>query len=296
MLPKHFIATYHYVRPTNSDGVTGITPEDFERQIKLISNTYTLVSADEFVTREHTETGLALITFDDAVLDQYRYATPILERLGVPATFYSPMRPFAFEFDDQPDEQWISQHLLHALAQELGWNELEQRFDAELKSLNMHPNIDTDRMNELYHYEVPQKRQLKFTIAFVLDQNIVSSILKNINRDIQLKARDWFMNREQLVNLQSRGFDLGGHGFDHLPYSTMSPVEQRADLQRSRDTLDRIAGIRQRTLAYPFGRSDNDTESIARELGYTRCFNTHERVDAMNVEQILSQPPIPVPS
>lgn len=288
MLPENLIATYHYVRPRNSDGVTGLTPDAFERQIEAIAAAYTPVPVGEFIARSSSERGLALITFDDAVADQYNYAAPILERRGVPAVFYAPMRPFDPAFDDRPDAQWISQHLLHALAQTLGWAGLEQRFYALLAGLGIRPQIDHAHMNALYHYEVSYKRRLKYTIAFALAPDTVGEVLREINREAGLRARDWFMTRSQLVELQARGFDLGGHGFDHLPYSTLKPREQEADLRRSRDVMDTIAGTRPRSLAYPFGRSTAQTELIARGLGYTRCFGTEERTDAKDIEAVLA--------
>ena len=115
----NLVVMYHYVRPQNSDGVTGVTPDAFKLQIQAIRRRYRTVTVEEFIALRHEEEGLALITFDDAVRDQYDYAFPILEDLGVPGVVFAPMRPYSEETD-----RWITQLLLHALAHELGWDGL----------------------------------------------------------------------------------------------------------------------------------------------------------------------------
>jgi hypothetical protein len=70
MISGRLIALYHYVRPENSDGVTGITPETFGRHLDLISTRYRVLTIEEFVETSRDHTGIALITFDDAVADQ----------------------------------------------------------------------------------------------------------------------------------------------------------------------------------------------------------------------------------
>ncbi len=55
--PANLVVTYHYVRPANSDGVTGVTPEQFAAQLHLIRSSYEIVPADAFVARQAEETA-----------------------------------------------------------------------------------------------------------------------------------------------------------------------------------------------------------------------------------------------
>jgi peptidoglycan/xylan/chitin deacetylase (PgdA/CDA1 family) len=88
------------------------------------------------------------------------------------------------------------------------------------------------------------------------------------------------MTAEQLREVQAAGHCIGGHGFDHVPYNTLTPQQQAADMQRAQATLAQICGARPRPLSYPFGRFSPETEALARDAGYTYCFTTDERVDA----------------
>ncbi|MBI5763913.1 MAG: polysaccharide deacetylase family protein [Planctomycetes bacterium] len=275
----HFVATYHYVRERDSDGVTGITPHAFRAQVRAIRDHYEIVSAEEYSARAGREDGLALITFDDAVKDQ-ALAAEILDELGVPGVFFAPMRPYSEEVDP-----WCAQHLLHALAQHLGWAEFERRAMALLGDVE----IDVARMNALYHYEVPYKRRLKYALAFAVPPARASQILREMNAGVGLRADEWYMSESDLRSLQDRGHALGGHGFDHVPYTLLTPTEQAADMRRAAETMTGLFGDRPRMLAYPFGRFDATTKELTRECGYTTAFSTADRVDAKFVMDELAR-------
>lgn len=264
------VVTYHYLRERNSDGVTGITPDEFRTHISAIRKNHRVVSAEEFAAAGTENSALALITFDDAVRDQY-LAASMLDEYNLPGVFFAPMRPYS----EEPD-RWCSQHLLHALAEHLGWREFERRAEPHLHGVE----IDVERMNQLYHYEVPEKRRLKFALAFAISPRHSWNILREINSDVGLSPDSWYMSREELSQVQDSGHSLGGHGFDHVPYSILSPDEQAVDMRRAAGTMNSLFGTRPRPLAYPFGRCDETTESLGRACGYTMTFTTSDRVDA----------------
>jgi peptidoglycan/xylan/chitin deacetylase (PgdA/CDA1 family) len=276
----NLVVVYHYVRPQNSDGVTGLAPEAFRRQLGLVGSRYRFVTVEEYVATCLEQNGMALVTFDDAVSDQYVYAFPILESLGIPCVVFAPMRPFADVAD-----RWCTQHLLHALASHLSWREFERRVDRILGEVA----VDEDAMNRLYHYEVPEKRRLKYLMAFTLSQEDARAVLEQINATEGLHAEDWFVTGDQLREMQSAGHAIGGHGFDHVPYNTLTPKDQAADMHRAQETMTKVCGAMARPLAYPYGRSTPETETIARGCGYTHCFDADGRVDAKYLEGHLGE-------
>lgn len=277
--PGHFVATYHYVREQNSDGVTGVTPREFAEQIRAIQAGYRIVTVEGFVAQHRDQRRLALITFDDALRDQ-ALAASILDEHDVPGVFFAPMRPYSNE-----PERWCTQHLLHALAQELGWHELARRIEPHLAGIE----IDPAEVDRLYHYELPHKRRLKYALAFALPAARAAAVLRDINAGVGLRAEDWYLTVAQLRALEGAGHALGGHGFDHLPYSTLSPAQQAADLRRAADLMNALCGQRPRVLAYPFGRFTRETEELARACGYIHMFTTEDRVDAKFVLSELTR-------
>ena len=96
------IFMYHHVNTNAGDRIT-ITPEAFERSLKFIKEAgYKTLSLDEvvaFMRGEQEidagacpiapEPGAIAITFDDAYLDNYVFAWPLLQRYGVKATIFA---------------------------------------------------------------------------------------------------------------------------------------------------------------------------------------------------------------
>ncbi|MEW6252363.1 MAG: polysaccharide deacetylase family protein [Planctomycetota bacterium] len=276
----HFVATYHYIRERNTDGVTGITPVEFAQQVRAIAAAFHVVTVAEFAAQHRRTTGLALITFDDALRDQWR-AAEILDSLRLPGVFFAPMRPYSQEAD-----RWCPQHLLHALAEHLGWAKLERSLAPYLAEVT----IDTAEADRLYHYEVPHKRALKYALAFALPAERTAQILREVNADVGLLASEWYLRADQLVKLEDAGHALGGHGFDHVPYSRLTPQAQAADMHRALRTMQAVCGARPRPIAYPFGGCDEATESIAAACGHTIGFTTANRIDAKFVLEELARP------
>lgn len=288
-----FVATYHYIRPRNSEGVTGLTPGAFREQVRAIASRYRVVSAAEYAAAED-RSGLALITFDDAVRDQWVFAAPILNELGVPGVFYAPMRPFCpGDGVDHGDGLggWCTQHLLHALAHFLGWSEVERRVDAALSATAGaggagglgRVEIDRAAMDRLYHYEAAEKRRLKYLLAFALEPSAAAAALRAANVGVGLDHRDWYMSSRELVALRDMGHTIGAHGFDHVPLTVLDEAGQRRDMLRAHARLTEILGSEPRTIAYPFGRRDTVIDGLSRALGYDPAFTTAMRVDAREV-------------
>jgi peptidoglycan/xylan/chitin deacetylase (PgdA/CDA1 family) len=275
---SNLVVMYHYVRPENSDGVTGITPEAFGRQLDLVEKQYRFVTLEEYLAQHEYESGMALVTFDDAVSDQYDYAFPVLEARDVPAVVFAPMRPFSDEAD-----RWSTQHLLHGLAQHLGWAEFERRVDAVLGPVD----LDQEAIDRIYHYEVPGKRRIKYTLAFAVKQPQVREVLTEINASVGLDPAEWFVSAAELREIQAAGHAIGGHGFDHVPYDTLTPKQQAADMHRAQAVMTEVCGAMTRALAFPYGRSTPETDGIAKGCGYSICFDTAGRVDAMVLENRL---------
>ncbi len=275
-----FVATYHYVRPRNSDGVTGITPSELAAQLRAIQQRYRIVPVEVFVAGAAEDDNLALLTFDDGLRDQFA-AAQVLDDFGVCGVFYTPMRPYSDESD-----RWCPQHLLHALADHLGWAELERRAAPYLVGLE----LDSGDINRLYHYEQPHKRRLKYALAFGLTPGRAACVLREINARVGLRPEDWYLSAGQLSALQDAGHSLGGHGFDHLPYRIMTAKQQAADLHRAVQTMNQLFGALPRTFACPFGQAGPETVALARGCGYVHMFTTADRVDARDVLSALRRP------
>ena len=92
------ILRYHSVQknPDLYDSVIGCSIthslDEFEQQMAIIANNFKPVSIGDvycFLIKKKTIPKKAVVvTFDDGFYDNYEYAVPVLNRFGIPATFY----------------------------------------------------------------------------------------------------------------------------------------------------------------------------------------------------------------
>jgi len=123
------ILLYHHIAPPEdiprdperrrSEGWGFVhSPAEFQRQLELLRRRgYQFVSLDELLSqienqgREHPKS--VVVTFDDGWLDNWRHAAPVLEQLGIPATFFVTTSHLR---SGQPDSTRLSGGQLRSLA------------------------------------------------------------------------------------------------------------------------------------------------------------------------------------
>ena len=85
------VATFHRVQKTDPADSLSIDVEAFERHCRFFRQHFRVVSLRTLVDRLERRLPLdrhLAITFDDGYLDNFENAKPVLQRLGLPATFF----------------------------------------------------------------------------------------------------------------------------------------------------------------------------------------------------------------
>lgn len=86
------IVLYHRVSPHPNKYWSPLTPNAFEKQIRLLSKKYKFASLDDLFSKTRSELrNSCIIVFDDAFKDFYEYALPILRKHKVPVTLFVPV-------------------------------------------------------------------------------------------------------------------------------------------------------------------------------------------------------------
>jgi peptidoglycan/xylan/chitin deacetylase (PgdA/CDA1 family) len=85
------ILMYHCV--DYKDGTFFVSPENFAKQMEYIKkNGYEVITLDELVksikAKKPLKRNKVVITFDDGYQDNFKYAYPVLKKLGFPATIF----------------------------------------------------------------------------------------------------------------------------------------------------------------------------------------------------------------
>jgi len=83
-----------------------------------------------------------------------------------------------------------------------------------------------------------------------------------------------FLNRKQVVELKERGFEIGSHGWAHVPLAQLSPAELKRHLTVSKQRLEALLGKPVNALAAPYGSYNDAVVAWAVAAGYRRMMTS----------------------
>jgi peptidoglycan/xylan/chitin deacetylase (PgdA/CDA1 family) len=198
------------------------------------------------------------LTFDDGYRDNLDLAAPLLERLGLPATFF--LVPAMLS--GRVGAWWET--LAWAVA---GTSRTEIPWRAGTVAL------DTEPRRRGWFDEVAE--QLKGTDRAARERT-VARLVATLDPAGE-PPRRLFLDWDGARGLVRRGFAIGSHSEFHAILSRETAVEQRRDLVASRQELRRELDVPVELLAYPNGRRcdfDDDTVAAARHAGYAFALTT----------------------
>ena len=283
---------YHYIRKDFSQphpGIFGITPDNFENQLKTLAGYGKFISQETLASRIKNGEILNnqeiefIITFDDGLKEQYDEALPILNRMGIPAVFY--VNTSNFE-----NNHFSLVHQIHLLRSQISAG----HFLELLSSKNTVALLPDEKVkaHAHYRYDDPETAELKYTLNFKLSFEQQSEIInlefpeyfKNPNQ----LHESFYMSHEHLKHLASLGY-LGTHGVDHIPMGLYPANEIKRQIHDSKQYLETLCGKPIYGVSYPYGSLEacgGIVPLIAEEQGLVYGFST-ERAGNFNLEKPL---------
>jgi len=264
------ILMYHSVLENpeqEKDSLGGIihSREAFQGQMEMLVKTFRPVPLHEvgrFVKGEADMPDRAVVvTFDDGYTDNYEVAMPILDRVGIPATFYVtvdcvenrrlpwPSR-LRFSFRKTAKKSW---------SDESGtvWN-LESDQGREQAYLTT-----CDRVCQL---------------AGAALENAVHSMEAELDAKLPVDRGGLMMTWEQVRGLSRNGHIVGSHTMTHPNLAFLSMEEARCELVQSKTQMEQRLATRVEHLSYPcpalFPNWTVRTTAESRKAGYQTAVTT----------------------
>ena len=119
--------------------------------------------------------------------------------------------------------------------------------------INVSVTIDDGYKDTLNAIDVLTKKNMPFTLYISPE---------NLDKKDYLSSKD--VKDISLINKCI----IGTHGYSHRKLSNLGKPQQHTELRKSKIILEELIGKEVNTLSYPHGSFDQDTISIAKELGY----------------------------
>ena len=308
--PQCLVVMYHYVRKRDSlasDGIMSISPREFERQLDQLCRQLEPIDWPTFLgwsrNRQSIPRRCFLLTFDDALVDHARIVLPILERRGLRGVFFVPGEVLT-------KQRMLSAHAIHALLAGLGCEtfryELLQYLRDHDPAADWSAKVDTEKAQEMYHYEPPRRAWIKYLLTMVLPDDLrrkaVDTLFEKHIGSPARWSRHWYLDWEDLVEMQTKGHTIGGHGHNHEPLSRLTPGELRHDMRKAAAVLNDGLGTDLRPFSYPYGDLTPDICEACRDAGFVHAFTTERgwataecdpmhwpRIDTIYVETELKE-------
>jgi peptidoglycan/xylan/chitin deacetylase (PgdA/CDA1 family) len=260
--PPVIVLIYHRVTTLPSDPeMLAVSPENFRQQMRYLKDTVSLVRFEDDWAQ--TVKPAVCITFDDGYADNALEALPILEEVGVPATFFVSTGTI-----DTNQAFW--------------WDELE-RIIMGKQNLPASFTLNDDRSAKTWQTGSHSERQDFY-------QDIVQT-MKNITfekrNDLLSLLRHWAGTGEQIADThramtvdelrllaKSSWVTIGAHTVTHTRLSSLTPVAQAEEIAASKKQLEAWLGRGIQVFSYPFGRRCDYTKGtvgLCRKIGFTKA-------------------------
>jgi len=291
--PGVLVLMYHRVaEPTVDPWQLAVSLNNFEQQLQVLKKTGLVVPLSDLEEALVTQRKLRpaiVITFDDGYVDNYLHAKPLLEKYGLPATFF------------------ICTHPVEA-AQKFWWDELAQLLlltKALPSSISLQINDapftfdlseETKLTGAMYRehkvwnaYQTPTTRRellylqlwrLLSPLAYGEQQHVIQELKQRCIGLEQTEAdfHAFPMSEAQLLSMASDSlFSLGAHTRDHPLLSGLGKEIQESEINNSKYFLEALTGKEITAFAYPSGNYNDNTITLLNKLGFRVAFTTDHK-------------------
>jgi hypothetical protein len=254
---------YHYIRESYNfefPGIYGVTTLQFENQLKILSHIGKFVNPNEILNIQKEIESLDelyfLITFDDGLKEQFTNALPILNKMGISASFF--INP-----SNLVESKVSPVHQLHILRSQIQPDILTEFLMDKINDLNLDINfteLDFINAKSNYFYDVDYIANFKYLINFKLpfkERDLITNSAFQYFLPQNNYYKEIYMNKSELVSLAKMGL-LGSHTYNHLPVGTLSKDELLYEINNSYETILNITnGIIPNGISYPYGNFES---------------------------------------
>jgi peptidoglycan/xylan/chitin deacetylase (PgdA/CDA1 family) len=257
------ILLYHRVAdlPSDPEGLA-VSPDNFRHHMEFLKQQYLIVRFEE--DWANVKEPAVAITFDDGYADNFLEALPILENVGVPATFF------------------ISTGSVAGTLKEFWWHQLEAILLQD-KEFPARFTLQDDLYGRSWETKTRGERNKLYTELKILMQRIhpnqqedwLEQLQKWAGTSYTKKNAHRTMTPDEVRKLAASPWTtIGAHTITHIALSALNEEQQRKEIFTSKHELENITGKRIIVFSYPFGRKKDYNQTsvrLCREAGFTKA-------------------------
>ena len=277
---------YHYVRNKSKlfPNYNILEKKDYTNQIKKFSEKGLINSYEElFISSDKF-----LPTFDDGFKDHI-FAAEVLKKNNSIGIFFIPTSPLK-------NNIMLDVHKTHLILGKVksskALNELE-KYLYKNKISKFYNYNEKSKYKSAYkkHNDEDDKKLFKKIMNYYGDLKLKHKILDYLLKkfEINIKPKDYYLNKKEIKYLESIGMLIGSHSESHTLLSRLSYREQFKELNNSKIFLEKIINKNIDIFCYPHGGRisyNNNTLKILKKLKYKLAYSVEYRdISFKDIEQ-----------
>lgn len=289
---KLYISMYHYTRNLEKSRypqIKGLDISLFRQQIEFMKYNFNIVTMQQVIDAAEGNSILPekalLLTFDDGYIDNYTYAFPILDELGVQGSFFIPAKTFA-------THQLLDVNKIHYI---LASADIKSLLQDVIKQMDYYRGSEYDYAptNQLYEqYAVANrfdnretvfvKRMLQTVLPEKLRGVISSSLFeKYVGITEEKLAYELYLSEEQIRMMKRNGMFIGIHGYDHYWLGNLEYDKMKKDIDMALNIMDEFIDRKQWVINYPYGSYNDSVIDYVKSKG--ACLGLTTEVNIANM-------------
>ena len=268
---------YHYIRNISKlfPNYNILEKKDYTNQIKKFSEKGLINSYDELFISSNK----FLPTFDDGFKDHI-FAAEVLKKYNSIGIFFIPTSPLE-------NNTILDVHKTHLILGKVksseALNELEKYLQKN-KITKFYNKNEKSKYKSAYkkYLDEDDKKRFKKIMNYYADLKLKHKILDYLLKkfEINIKTKDYYLNKKEIKYLQSLGMIIGSHSQSHTLLSRLSYREQLKELKNSKIFLEKIINKDVDIFCYPYGGKisyNNNTLKILKKLKFKLAYSVEYR-------------------
>jgi len=257
------ILIYHRVIAEPDPLVPGeVCAKEFDWQLKVLGRWFRVLPLTEAVARLRDGTlpvRAACVTFDDGYADNVSVALPILEKRGVPATFFLTT---AYINGGRMWNDTVIETVRRAPGTTLDARPVGLE-TLDIATLDLRRRVIDKLLAALKYLPMEERQRRAGELSAASACELPSGLM---------------MTTEGVLQLHKRGMEIGAHTVSHPILAKLEPERARAEIGDSKSCIEAITGAPVTLFAYPNGKPGIDYGrehvSMVRELGFEAAVST----------------------
>jgi len=262
------ILLFHRVDDYYDPFTQPINRNNFIKIIKMLKKKYTILSLDKLMFKNDLNKNYCSVVFDDAGLDFYNNAWPILTYYKIPTTLFIPTQNV-----DKLTLDWSMKFYDLILNSEV--NHIKFKI-----SNNLYPIL----LNESKHI----KNIIKYHDTYIENSELPlgKTVNKYINKSYKNKRIHFgVLSWDIIKELSKQGLDIQSHCYGHKNLKLLNTDEIEYELFTSYKSIQSSLGQKIYGVAYPYGKYNCKVVELASKyysFGFTSDNQLFRKIDLIN--------------